>query len=189
MVINAVDPGAARTAHDVLSRGGIAVLPTDTIYGFSGLAPETAERIRAVKGRGEDKPFLMLIGDPEWIRSWSDFRIPQGLRCFWPGPLTLIVPGRSPGEKHAFRLPDYSFLSEVLALTGRPLYSTSVNRSGESILWNIDEIVERFETTTDLIVAAGDRPGGAPSTVLDLCTRPYTLVRQGEIVIPADLLS
>ena len=188
MIITVDNPEAVRTAHTVLARGGVAVLPTDTIYGFSGLVPDTSDRIRSLKGRGDDKPFLMLIGDPDWINSYSDLPFPGALRRFWPGPLTIVFPGRSPGEKHAFRLPDHPFLSEVLALTGRPLYSTSVNLSGESFLWKIDEIVNRFESLTDLIVAAGDKPGTAPSTVLDVSTRPYTVIRQGEVVIPAHLL-
>jgi L-threonylcarbamoyladenylate synthase len=148
MVLDVNHPEAVPTARTVLAKGGVAVLPTDTIYGFSGIVPDTEERIRSLKGRGEDKPFLMLIGDPEWIRTWSDFTVPEALYRFWPGPLTLIVPGRRAGETHAFRQPDHPFLSAVLAGLERPLYSTSVN----------------------------------------LSSRPFKIVRQGEIVIPSELL-
>jgi L-threonylcarbamoyladenylate synthase len=189
MVIGIDNPAAAAAASSVLTRGGIAVLPTDTIYGISGIVPDPEERIRSVKGRGEDKPFLMLIADPAWIGPYSALPLPQRLRRFWPGPLTLIFPGREPGEKHAFRLPDDRFLAEVLKLTGRPLYSTSVNAAGESFLWRIDEIIERFASRTDLIVAAGDRPGTEPSTIIDLCTRPFTIVRQGGVAVKPELLA
>jgi L-threonylcarbamoyladenylate synthase len=188
MVIDGNRIEAVSTAHAILSRGGVAVIPTDTIYGFSGLAPDTEKRIRALKGRGENKPILMLIANPDWISAWSDVPLPPALRPFWPGPLTLIFPGRAPGKTYAFRLPDHAFLIAVLQRIGRPVYSTSVNRAGEPFLWKIDDIIKRFESRVDLIVTAGDRPGSAPSTILDLSTRPYTVVRQGETVIPEELL-
>jgi L-threonylcarbamoyladenylate synthase len=188
MVVSKDNPAAARRAAAVLARGGVAVLPCDTIYGLVGIAPETEARLRSIKGRGEDRPFLMLIGDPAWMAPFTGQPLPPALAPFWPGELTIVCRARGTALTAAFRQPRDPFLREVLALASKPLYSTSVNRSGGPHLWRIDDIVGQFEDEVDVIVAAGDLPEGVPSTVLDLTTRPWTVVRQGTVVIPPSVL-
>jgi L-threonylcarbamoyladenylate synthase len=189
MVISIDSPGAPRLVADRLAGANVVILPTDTIYGFSGIVPQTEPAIRRLKGREETKPFLMLIGDPAWIGSFSPLALPRAFLKYWPGPLTLIFPGRRAGETHAFRHPADRFLADVLARLGRPVYSTSVNRSGQPVLGKINEIVDQFDSKVDAIVAAGDRPEAAASTIVDLTVRPYRIVRQGMLVIPPEELA
>ncbi|MBN2353464.1 MAG: L-threonylcarbamoyladenylate synthase [Spirochaetales bacterium] len=188
MIISRDDPAAARLVADIFRTGGVAVLPCDTIYGLVGPAPESEPRIRKIKGRGERSPFLMLIGDESWMSHYTDQPLPSPLAPFWPGELTLLFRARGSGGAVAFRLPRDPWLRSVLSLTGRPLFSTSVNRSGEPHLWRIDEIVNRYEGEVDAIVTAGDLPEAAPSTILDLTAKPYKVVRQGKVVIPPSII-
>ena len=137
-----------------LRRGNIAVIPTDTIYGFSGLIGKTAEAIARIKGRSEDKPFIALIAEPADI-----YRYTQAFRC-----------------------PADDWLRSVVAAAGDAVYSTSVNRSGMPPLTDIDAICCEFEDSVSLIVDAGNLEG-LPSTLVDLSSGTPRVLRQGSVVI------
>ena len=58
------DKGSAKIAGNLLKEGKVLILPTDTVYGFSGIIGETEDLIRKIKGRKEDKPFIVLLSEP-----------------------------------------------------------------------------------------------------------------------------
>lgn len=115
-IIKKSDPNSAHQAAQLLKNGGVAILPTDTVYGFSGIVglqadasggpsvstpahkvstPEgvpTDEKIRHIKGRDENKPLIQLIATPQDVKLYTDAEIPDTLLSKWPGPLTIIVP-------------------------------------------------------------------------------------------------
>jgi L-threonylcarbamoyladenylate synthase len=184
MVIAAGSPEALPKLQVILGNGGVAVVPCDTIYGLVGIAPDTEARIRAIKGRGEDKPFLQLVADSEGA-SRIAFPAPPRLAKYWPGPLTIILPAYA-GGTIALRVPDSEFLRGLIQSIGRSLYSTSVNRAGQAPLWRIGEIVESFESAVELVLDAGDLPGASPSTMVDATSRPFRVVRQGSLVVPPE---
>jgi L-threonylcarbamoyladenylate synthase len=172
----------------LLARGGVAIVPCDTMYGIVGAVPASEERIRSIKGRGEDKPFLQLIPDMSWVRRITDMPLPPRLAARWPGPLTLVVPRREGGTV-ALRVPDSRFLRALLESVGMPLYSTSVNRAGTPALRDVGAIRAEFGNDVDLIWDAGDPPAGLPSTLVDLTVRPYAILRQGGLYLdPEDLV-
>ncbi|MDR1748756.1 MAG: L-threonylcarbamoyladenylate synthase [Spirochaetaceae bacterium] len=181
------DPGSVETVAAILAAGGVAVIPTDTVYGFSAPVPEGAERIRRIKGRGDDKPFIQLIADPGWIRQYALEPLPEELLSLWPGPVTIIIPDIGGGTT-AFRCPADRWLRSVISKTGKPLYSTSVNRSGEPVLWKIKDIIGSFGGGVPLIVDDGDKPGGVPSTIVAVESGSCRIVRQGTAEIPPSLL-
>ncbi len=187
MVARAADPGSEALLARTLSEGGVAVIPCDTMYGIAGAAPDTEKRIRAIKGRGETKPFLQLIAHASWVARLSDFVLPQKLAQYWPGPLTIIFPARDGGTV-ALRLPDSPFLRQLMEAVGRPLYSTSVNRAGKEPMFDIELIKKEFERDVDLIFDAGNLPPGPPSTLVDVSTRPYRILRTGALRIPPEEL-
>ena len=164
-----------------LRRGNIAVIPTDTIYGFSGLIGKTAEAIARIKGRSEDKPFIALIAEPADIYRYTDIKIPEHILNLWPAPLTLIVPLKGQGTQ-AFRCPADEWLRHVVAAAGDAVYSTSVNRSGMPPLTDISTICREFEDSVALIVDGGNLEG-LPSTLVDLTSGTPCVLRQGSVVI------
>lgn len=188
MVITADSPDCPDRLIRVLARGGVAIAPGDTIYGLIGVSPDTEGRIRKIKGRGEDKPFLQLIADPAWISRFSDFHLPDRIARHWPGPLTIVIPDRAGGTV-AVRLPDSDFLLTVLRGVKRPLYSTSVNRAGSAPLSTVAQMRDEFEADVDLVVDAGDQSPGAPSTLLDVTTKPFRILRQGALSLSSEDLS
>jgi L-threonylcarbamoyladenylate synthase len=68
------------------------------------------------------------------------------------------------------------------------LFSTSVNASGKPALWRIDDILSAFESQVELVVTAGDRPSGVPSTIVDITESPFRLLRRGAVELPDGLL-
>ncbi len=172
---------------DLLVRGGVAIAPGDTMYGIVGIAPDTAEAIRRLKGRGEERPFLLLLRGVSWLPRVTDATPPPALVRYWPGPLTIVFPDKRGGSV-AVRVPDSPFLARLLAAVGRPLYSTSVNRTGMPPIASVDEMVWVFGADVGMIYDAGDVPPGPPSTLVDVTVRPFRVLRQGALkILPEDL--
>jgi tRNA threonylcarbamoyl adenosine modification protein (Sua5/YciO/YrdC/YwlC family) len=175
---------------DLLSGGGIAVLPTDTIYGFHCLATDQAavEKIRFLKGNRKDSGFVLLFSDigmmTGWVSSWKeDSR--EILGSIWPAPLTAILTAAksvNSGLKHrdavAVRIPAKKELRDIIGKIGIPLISTSVNRSGNSPLTRISEIVSTFPGLGVYISRKG-RSHDLPSTLVDFRISPPQVLRHG----------
>ena len=183
MIENLYAPNTLNQAASLLRRGRAVIAPCDTIYGFLGAVPEADQTIRDIKGRGETKPFLQLIRS-EWIDELTPTVIDDRLRTLWPGPLTLIVENFQ-GSTTAFRVPQDDFLLELLGKVGRPLYSTSVNRSGEAPMHRLGDIIDVFTDQVELIIDGGDI-AGEPSTILDITVTPWKVLRQGGCRVPTE---
>ena len=186
MILKKSDSSALEICVALLLRGKIVVLPTDTIYGFSGIVEENAqfltdEKIRAIKGREETKPFIQLISEPRDIFAYTDDVIPQTLLDAWPGALTLIVNDKRGGTT-AFRCPDDVWLRAIIERCGAPLYSTSVNMSGNPVMQCIQEIIDMFEHAVDLIVDDGDTFNALPSTIVSVVDG-MRIVRHGSVKV------
>jgi L-threonylcarbamoyladenylate synthase len=160
----------------------------DTIYGILGRVPDTLEQIRTIKGRGDTQPFLQLLASPGEVRHISPMAIPSDLLKLWPGPVTFVLPDRSGGTV-ACRVPNDLYLRQIIKKAGVPLYSTSVNRSGEPSEWKITRIIELFGAEVGAILDDGDLNGRQPSTLLDLTVKPYRVIRQGVLILPEKLVA
>jgi len=187
MVIKKDDPGLLAALIPVLKKDDPVILPCDTIYGIVGAAPGAEEKIRALKGRGEHNPFLQLIAETAWLKEYSGQTVPKRLLAYWPGPLTLVVRRKDGPGKVALRVPQDELLRQLLLALGKSVFSTSVNRSGQQFLRRIDEIVGAFLNKVAVIVDGGDLPDALPSTIVDVSDSPCRLVRQGSLVLPADV--
>ena len=118
--------------------------PTDTVWGVLARMEDEAacRRIYALKGREEGKPLQVLVADLEDALKLSDLgalkaRFLRLAEAFWPGPLTLVVPGRgippwiSPDGSVGLRMPAHEALRELLRRVGGYAAATSLNKSGE----------------------------------------------------------
>ena len=193
MICRKCDEESIQIAVDYLRRGKVVVLPTDTVYGFSGIVDgrhysyHTNEKISEIKGRDEKKRLIQLIARPEDVKKYTRDVIPESLLEKWPGPLTIIVHTFAKDgnfETTAFRCPGDEWLRKVIAGCGAPIYSTSVNKSGSPVLDNIQQIKTEFGKTVELLVDDGDKKGGVPSTIVALDeSGNVKVVRQGTISI------
>ncbi|MBP5601878.1 MAG: histidine phosphatase family protein [Treponema sp.] len=182
-IITKRDVDSANRTAEVLKAGGVVIIPTDTVYGFSGIAVpalNTAERIRAIKGRAETKPMIQLIACPEDLSKYTSDTVPANLLQKWPGALTIIV-NDNRGGTTAFRCPGDEWLRRIIALCGAPIYSTSVNRSGQPVLDEQVDIIKEFGNEVDLIVTDGNKKGAKPSTIVSITEGEIKLLRQGDV--------
>ncbi len=162
---------------DVLRAGGVALLPTDTIYGLHAIATDqqAVGRIRAMKGRGDDKPFVIIASSVEQLRDLGAV-IPEQLSGIWPAPLTAIL--ASDDATIAARIPDLGWLRALLERTG-PLVSTSANRSGEPPVMRPDLLLRDVQNGLDALLDKGPREG-KPSTIVDFTGSEPRLIREGD---------
>lgn len=195
MIILRSDSDSVEYVSRVLLEGSVVVLPTDTVYGFSGVVPESEDVIRKIKGRDETKPFIQLIAEPEDIYRYTDEVLPDQLLAMWPGALTVIVPlkkrlitGESEVTTVAFRCPGDGWLRQIIKAVGKPIYSTSVNRSGQPVLSSVLEIDKEFGGEVKLIVDGGSTENALPSTLVKFEKGKCIILRQGDVCIPSSLL-
>lgn len=176
---------SAECAAAFMKKGGTIIIPTDTIYGFSSIAGDGGAKIRMIKGRSETKPFIELVDSVESAEKISSIEIPDRVLAFWPGPLTVIVARKAEfgGGTVALRCPGDEWLRKVISLTGKSIYSTSVNRSGNPLMLRIDEILKEFESEVDLVVCDGDSKQTAASTLVDITSGEIKILRQGAVKI------
>ncbi len=183
MICRKSDSESIGLCSKLLKEEKVVIIPTDTVYGFSGVINKTDFKIRSIKGRAENKPFIILISEPEEINSISAQKLPSSLLNYWPGALTVIVRKKdNPDTTVAVRCPGDEWLRNIISLTGSPIYSTSVNRSGFPVLNSIEEIKREFESEVSLIVDDGDKIGALPSTIVRYDGK-ISVVRQGSLII------
>ena len=199
MILNKSDTSSIKETAGILKKGGIVIIPTDTVYGFSGIVDlktaaahyETDAKIRAIKGRAETKPLIQLIAKPEDLRLYTDDEVPSELLAKWPGALTIIVhiKKNSPLAEHAaiptiaFRCPGDKWLREIISKCDAPIFSTSVNRSGQPVLDTTAAITQEFSNEVDLIIDDGNKKGALPSTLVTIENGEVKVLRQGSVEI------
>ena len=196
MICEKCDKESISLCSSLLKEGKIVILPTDTVYGFSGIVDLkgnksycTDDTIRAIKGRSETKPLICLLSDVSELSQYTDDTIPQKILSAWPGALTVIVhikknnPLAKYAETVAFRIPGDEWIRKIIAECGAPIYSTSVNRSGSPVLEHIADIEQEFSSEVDLIVRDGDKTGALPSTLVSIASDgEIKILRQGSVI-------
>lgn len=202
MICRKSDFDSIEKVVSAIKNGEVVIIPTDTVYGFSGIADSVHDcdkKIRKIKGRAESKPFIQLISSPEKIFDYTDEKIPERLLKFWPGPLTIIVKdkrfSKAPDAiknddaaenicvKTAFRCPGDEWLRKILAQIDSPVYSTSLNRSGQPVLDEETAILNEFSSDASVIVLDGDKKNAVPSTIVEFAGEEIKVLRQGSVKI------
>jgi len=183
---------------DHLRRDRLLAYPTETVYGL-GSAPTTPalNALSRLKGRQPGKPFLVLVSSRRMAEEWGLIFSASARALsdsFWPGPLTLVLPGgegRLPNELRgteggiAVRHTSHCGVARLVAACGRPLTSTSANRPGEAPAPGPSRLVELFKSEVEsgaLVVLDGGVLGNVPPSTLVDCTRSTPqLIREGAI--------
>lgn len=175
-----------------LRRGGVVVLPTDTVYGLacSLEIPEAAERLYEVKEIGPAKRLSIMVSDiataARFTRGISN-PVFRAMRRVLPGPYVFIfqasqeVPRIMLRKRRTIgiRCPDAPIVQAVLEQLGTPLLTTSVQNERQEFLLDPVEIDEDIGRRVDLVVGGGIVPN-EPSTVVDLSGDEPRLVRAGK---------
>lgn len=192
LIVSVSSPEALPRALEILRGGGLAAFPTDTVYGVGALAFNVAavESIYAVKGRPNEKAIPVLLGSADDLAKVTASVPERALTlatCFWPGPLTLVVP-KHPGLPEAVsaaatvgvRVPNHAAARALLQAAG-PMAVTSANLSGRPSPCTASEVWAQLGGRIPFILDGGRTPGGVPSTVVDCTGAGLKILRQGPV--------
>lgn len=182
-------------AAAVVRRGGLVVLPTDTVYGIGAdaFSPTAVAALLAAKGRGRAQPPPVLISDARAVLGLARdlSAAAQALtEAFWPGPLTLVVTAQpaltwdlgDTGGTVALRVPDHEVARALLQRTG-PMAVSSANLSGAPAATTAADARAQLGGKVEVYLDAGATPGGAPSTIVD--ARTLQVLRRGVLDLAA----
>lgn len=172
-----VRKAAAETAK-ALGEGKVVLYPTDTVWGL-GCDPfsKTAiEKLREIKGREENKPFILLVRELNDLYHYATTVPDQAIELAEVSdrPVTLVLhaaPGLSAEILSAdgyvaMRVPRDKFCRALLKIWKKPVVSTSANFSGEKTPVNFPEISEKVKDRVDHIVPLRDSGSSKPSVVI-----------------------
>ena len=194
VTVSAPDPGSIERAAAVLREGGIAAIPTDTLYGLAvdPFDPAAVSKLFTIKNRAIEKAVPLVASDLEQVRSRIGALPTVGERLakqFWPGPLTLVLaapaalaPEVTGGRATVgIRIPDHEVTRALCAAARTPLTATSANISGRPATADPDVVASELGARIDLLLDAGRTAGGAPSTIVDVTGSEPRLIRAGAI--------
>lgn len=165
--------GNIRLAAEIVREGGLVIVPTETVYGVAARADsaEAMAKLYAAKGRASDKPVArMLAGAGDLAGALGGAAVPREAarlaERFWPGPLTLVLPGGD-GVFVGYRVPDHPVaLAWLRALGGVVPAVTSANRSGEAAAVDARGAWEALRPHAAVALDGGEAKMGLGSTVV-----------------------
>jgi L-threonylcarbamoyladenylate synthase len=169
----------------VLNGGGVAVIPTDTVYGLAARpdCPEAVRRLYTIKGRDELKPIALLASGAGAVEAVGFTLGPVARKLaqrHWPGALTMVVGGEG------FRVPDHEWTRRLLDACGGCLRVTSANLSGRRAATEAPAALAEVGLSADIVADGGVSPGGVPSTVLRIGDDGgIEVLRQGAVDVEA----
>jgi tRNA threonylcarbamoyl adenosine modification protein (Sua5/YciO/YrdC/YwlC family) len=195
--VSAVDPDkqAIRYAVELIRRGQVVGVATDTFYGLAADPFNLAaiEEIYRVKGRPEDRALPILVNSVEQAMTLARDVPPLFLALahkFWPGALTLLVeasnklPLKITANKRraALRWPGSAVIGALTEQWGAPVTGTSANISGHPSCSNAEDLMMQLGDRIPLILDSGETGALLSSTIVDLTDDGcWHVVREGLI--------
>ncbi len=194
IVLPAQGADTAEKAAQIIKKGGLVALPTETVYGLgaNGLDPEAVAKIFIAKGRPQDNPLILHLSKAEEMEHYCH-SIPEAAwrlaEKFWPGPLTMVLPVKDNVPKCttaglptvAVRCPDCSITREIIVLSGCPIAAPSANISGKPSTTTAAHVLHDHDGRIEAIVDGGPCRVGVESTIVDLTEQPPRLLRPGGV--------
>ena len=171
------DDEGLELAVKTLCAGGVAVIPTDTVYGLAAHPdfPAAVERLYTIKARDAKKPIALLASDAEAAANFIGEDASRLGANYWPGALTIVSQGEG------LRIPDHDWTRELLRRCGGVLRVTSANMSGQRPATDAEASLKDIGLSADLVVDDGISPGGTASTVVKLEGGQLIVLREGPI--------
>jgi tRNA threonylcarbamoyl adenosine modification protein (Sua5/YciO/YrdC/YwlC family) len=177
--------GCIKKAAIVLRKGGLVAFSTETVYGIGACLrnKSAVERLYAVKQRPKDKPLTVAIAGMHQFAGLECRISPYAFRfmdAFWPGPLTLVLWTKRE-KKLGVRMPDDPVALSLIAEVDEPLLLPSANISGNAPPRTAAEVLDELDGKIEMVLDSGTTKIGTESTVIDLTTSPYRMLRAGAI--------
>ncbi|WP_255460017.1 L-threonylcarbamoyladenylate synthase [Leptotrichia sp. oral taxon 223] len=186
-----------QNAVNILKKGGVAIFPTDTVYGI-GTLPEKkyVEKIYKIKKRDFSKKIIALISDKKILSELIDEtdenmkKIENILEKYWPGELTVIFQANQNFTKNfdknmetiGIRIPKNKTALEIIKKSGGVLLTTSANISGENAVTKAKSLSKELLKNVDAVVQNENTElTGNPSTIVKYENGKFSLLREGNV--------
>lgn len=161
--------------------------------GCSAFKKKTIEKINLLKVRKDKSGFIVLIPHINWLKRYNvniSIEVKHLLQQYWPGELSVILETADPKFQHvsqngkvAFRIPADKLLRDFIIELDQPIVSTSVNKTGEQPLLNLDKIISNYESWFDLAILPDKLTTSinSPSTIIEFFDSKLKLIREGSV--------
>lgn len=182
--IEKITPESIAEAKELIFKGDVVAMPTETVYGLGGSAFDdgAVKRIFEIKGRPNDNPLIAHVHTGYDLKKIIDFDPPYAAalrRAFLPGPLTLVYPSTGKVSKYvscglntlAVRVPSHEGAQAFLRAADIPIVAPSANLSRHVSPTTAEHVFEDFNGKIPLILDGGKSSGGIESTVLDVTAK------------------
>jgi tRNA threonylcarbamoyl adenosine modification protein (Sua5/YciO/YrdC/YwlC family) len=184
------EPRKIQRAVDALRAGEVIGYPTDTVYGLGcdlG-SKKAADRLYQMKQMDRAHPLAFICPDLSEIAKYAivDNQVYRVLRRFLPGPYCFVLEAtrevprllQTKRKTIGIRVPNHEVIRSVVRGLGRPIISTTAQRSGAT-----EPHVDAREIDDDFpglaLVLDGGAGGVVPTTVVDLTVVPPQVLREG----------
>jgi L-threonylcarbamoyladenylate synthase len=188
---------ATTAAVELLSKGELVALPTETVYGLAAdaLNPFAVAKIFEAKERPRFDPLIVHLPDEQWLErvatvdNRSRAQIKKLVAQFWPGPLTLVL-DRQPIvpeivtaglETVALRMSSDPVFAEIISAFGKPVAAPSANRFGRISPTIAQHVFDELSGRIQLIIDAGPTMYGIESTIVTVHEDKIRILRRGPI--------
>lgn len=180
-------------ACEVLQRGGIVGIPTETVYGLAAIArnKEAVSRVYTVKGRPTSHPLIVHLSPHDDISRWGHLNESAQLlaNALWPGPLTLLVPRTAlvpdwvtgARDTVAIRIPAHDMAIDLLNAVGDAVVAPSANRFGQVSPTSAEHVVNDLGDSVDLVLDGGHCTIGIESTIVECTNSSVQILRPGKV--------
>ena len=170
----------------IIRQGGLVVFPTETVYGLAAdVSNKNAmQRLREVKRRSEGKPFSRLISQRGLISNYTSFTDPslyKMIDAYWPGPLTVVVPGKEDDVTMGVRMPDNTIALKLVQEAQCMIAAPSANFEGNPPPSTCEEALRDLDGLVDVAIDGGPARFGLGSSVVDFTKEEPALLREGAI--------
>ncbi|MCX7785695.1 MAG: L-threonylcarbamoyladenylate synthase [candidate division WOR-3 bacterium] len=191
---NQPEPKIIKIAGEVIIRGGLVVLPTDTVYGLvcDATNAQAVKKVYQVKKRPLSIPLLIAVSSVKDIAKYVR-DIPAQAKIlakkFLPGALTLVLKKSSiiPDIVTAgrtdigIRIPDCKLVLQLIRYTKRPLVIPSANIHNRPSPITAQQAIEDLSGKVDLIIDGGKTKHGIESTIVSISNNKIEIIREGAI--------
>ena len=184
-------------AVELLCKGEIVALPTETVYGLAAdaLNPIAVAKIFEAKERPRFDPLIVHLPSPDWLEKIVN--VPEQNRQliskladkFWPGPFTIVLPKReivpeiaTAGlDTVAVRISAHPVFAEIVRMFGKPLAAPSANRFGRVSATTAQHVLDELGGRIPLVIDAGPTQYGLESTIVRVGGNSIDTLRRGPI--------
>lgn len=183
----------------VLQNGGIVIFPTDTAFGI-GCRIDDAQAVRrlfTIRKRPKTQATPVLVSGLSMAQAYLE-QIPEQvmtklMKPYWPGALTIIlacktqrVPElvRGGTQTLGVRVPNHKKALAIIDGVGVPILGPSANFHGEKTPYDFKSLDQDLVKQVDYVVS-GTCSLKQASTVIDCTLKPWRILRQGGVKIPA----